>query len=280
MVRCQLTQKKLELSLCKSVKVWNHSTMSPHLKMMVLVVRVDPTLFWKLELNMKVIGTKRARKMAVEFRSGLMDLFMKVTGKTIRQTEEVASFTPMVMYTLVSGKTTKLTAMVATTIQTVLVMKDTGLRISSTVRVLKNGLMVHATKVITKTVRNTEEASSCGLTDPLMMVISLTITFTERDCTLGPMVEDMTDNGTITRCTDMVYLSGLMAESTKEITTMIKRKVMVSLNGLMVAAMMASGKTANNMVKASTPTKKVILDKANGLRASAKRLKLNSEVAC
>jgi len=178
----------------------------------------------------------------------------------------------------VIGRTTRLTA----TANTITLMepntKAIGLKISNTERELRSGPMVLAMKDHIKMERSTDLASSCGPTDQPMKVILLTITLMEKVYTPGLMVEDTKANGVITRCTAKVYLFGLTAVSTKETTMMIRKKVMVYLSGLMVAATTVNGRMASNTVKVFILTKKVMLDKANGLRASVSRVNLPNEI--
>lgn len=126
--------------------------------------------------------------------------------------------------------------------------------------------------------RSTDSASFCGLTDLPMKVISLIITSMAKVYTPGPMVEDMKAYGVITRCMVKEYSFGLTAVSMRETTMTIKKKVMVCSSGPMVAATMASGKMASSMVKVFILTKKVMSDKANGLKASVSRVTLPNEI--
>jgi len=82
----RLILKKHALSSCKFVKVWNLSTTNPHLQLTTLFVKRDKILPLRLVLNTKDSGTKRVRKMAEVFKSGLMDHCTKVTGKMIKLT--------------------------------------------------------------------------------------------------------------------------------------------------------------------------------------------------
>jgi hypothetical protein len=57
----------------------------------------------------------------------------------------------------------------------------------------------------------------------------------------GQIIVVMRENGKTIKCTEKEFSHGLMAESMKVITLMIRNKVMVSLHGLMVENMMDNG---------------------------------------
>ena len=121
---------------------------------------------------MKASGTNREERTVAESKSGLMDLFTRVTGKMTKQTEEVVLFTPMVMYTTASGKMTKLTDMESTTTLMVQGTRAGGLKISNMERARKFGQIMLATKDNIKTAKSTDMESSFGQMDQPIQEIS------------------------------------------------------------------------------------------------------------
>lgn len=73
-------------------------------------------------------------------------LCMKAIGRIIRQTAEGDLFIPTVMYMRENGLTTKLTVEVSTTIMMALVIRASGLKISSRDSEFKSGTTDHLIK--------------------------------------------------------------------------------------------------------------------------------------
>ena len=65
----------------------------------------------------------------------------------------------------------------------------------------------------------------------------------------GQMVESTVENGSITKCMELAYFLGVMAEFMLVSTLRTKNMVKEFLNGLMVENMWVFGKMENNMVK-------------------------------
>lgn len=125
---------------------------------------------------MKASGIVKAARMAEAYKFGLMDLFTKATGRTIRQMAEEDLFMLMEMFTTENGKTTRLMALVFTITLMELDTKVNGLKTNSTVRVRKSGQTTLATRAITRKVRNTDTANSFGLmAQPTLVLLLITI---------------------------------------------------------------------------------------------------------
>lgn len=120
-------------------------------------------------LNTKVNGIySPATDMVEDTKYGQTEVYMKVTGKTIRLTVVVDSYTQMVIFMTVNGKMIK--HMDSENILTLMVpnMKAIGSTISSTVKEKKSGQMVHSTKETTNLARKMDLENFCGLTGLLM----------------------------------------------------------------------------------------------------------------
>jgi hypothetical protein len=94
--------------------------------------------------------------MASALRFGLMVQNMKATGKTTKLTEEeyFGMFTET--NTKANGRETRHMALENTLIATELLMKETGVTICNTVKVLSSGTTTQSTKVSTKKAKSTE----------------------------------------------------------------------------------------------------------------------------
>ena len=109
-----------------------------------------------------------------------MDPCIKAGGKIIRLTEREDLYTPTVISTMAIGKMIRLMGTEFTVIWMVPDTKVTGKKISSTVKVLKPGLMEQATMETMSKERNTVLESSPGLTVALTPVSSMRITLKEK----------------------------------------------------------------------------------------------------
>jgi len=198
-------------------------------------------------LNTRESGTIKTIKMDAVYRFGSMVLFMKVTGKMIKLTEEDASFTQMEMFITVSGRMTRLMVTDATITLMVLSMRENGLKISNMVMERRSGQIMLAMKVNTKTAKSTAKDSFCGQMDRRIQVTFLRIIFTVKEFTRGRTVDGTADNGATIRCTDSESSLGRMAVNTKECTMKTKKKVEACLLGLTTASTTDSGRTANSM---------------------------------
>ena len=63
----------------------------------------------------------------------------------------------------------------------------------------------------------------------------------EKECILGPITENMKENGKLTKCTEKAHSLGLMAENILENIVKIKRKVTVNSFGQMEDATEVNG---------------------------------------
>ena len=100
-------------------------------------VRKEMSLFSKTELDTKVNG-KTTSDTASECRFGQMEPSMKGTGKTTKPMEKVSFGMSMATSTKVPGSVTKLMVTASTLTVTALPMRETGVTIFSTERVLSS----------------------------------------------------------------------------------------------------------------------------------------------
>ena len=106
-----------------------------------------------------------------------------------------------------NGRTIKLMAMEFTITLMAQNMKESGLKTSSTERVLRFGPTMLNTKASIRKARSTDMECSSGLTTQLTTVCSTTTIFTVLVFINGLMVVNTTENGKVTRC--MVQESSL-----------------------------------------------------------------------
>jgi len=97
-------------------------------------------------------------------RFGVMEAYMKDTGKMIKQMEEVGLFMQMEISMTAIGRMIRHMDMVNIRILMEPSMKDIGLTTNNMVKAWKNGLMVLNMKVLTNSVRKMDMESSFGLT--------------------------------------------------------------------------------------------------------------------
>ena len=191
---------------------------------------------------MKVSGIRKQRSaMGVGIRSGATDQFMRATGRVIRQMVGVDLFTPTVIFTMGIGAMTKRTGLGSIRTQMVLSMRVTGLTISNMAKVKKSGQMEHSTKVTIREARKMATVSSYG---PISQVIQANFMKTismDLESIAGPTVVFTTVNGHKIKCKGVVFLLGQMEGVMKVSITMIKKKVVADLSGLMDVVMMVTG---------------------------------------
>jgi hypothetical protein len=108
-------------------------------------------------------------------------------------------------------------------------MLETGKRISKTGMVRNHGPMRPSIRDSIRMVKSMERESSCGLMIVPMKENSSKITFTESANIRGKTEESMKGNGKIIRCKAKVYLPGSTAGDMKAVTSMIRKKDLVSL---------------------------------------------------
>ena len=124
------------------------------------------------------------------------------------------------------------------------------------------------TKVSTEMERSTEEAISSGLTDQRTPESSPKTIFTAMVFTNGKTAVNMTGNGKTTKWTVKGSLLGKTAENMRVNTSMIKRREMECLRGLMAVNTMDNGKTESSMAKDFTIQAAETLRRVNGLTES------------
>mgnify|MGYP006081381489 CR=1 FL=1 len=215
-----------------------------------------------------VSGTAAARKTVRVSKSGLMARSTKATGKTIKQTEEEDSFMPTATYITASGKMIRPTVMVSTTTLTAQSTKANGKRINNTVKVKKSGLIMPAMKVCIRTERSMDTVNLTGQMVQPTLEISSIITLREAVNTPGVTEDNTMVNGAITKCTALVSSHGTMAVVMRESTTTIRKKVMESSPGPMVANTTALGKTESSTAKVPTTPADRKLRKAPGKKVN------------
>jgi hypothetical protein len=127
----------------------------------------------------------------------------------------------------------------------------TGEKISNMVSVSRHGLMVPDMRAIMSTERNMVLGHLNGRMVQCILVNSITITFMEKEFTLGLMAVNMKENGVTIRCTAEVPSNGLMVENTSVNTLTTKSKAMESLSGQMVVHIKVTGSMVNSTEKES-----------------------------
>ena len=172
---------------------------------------------------------------------GLMAPCTRVIGSKERLTARVDSFTPTEMSTTDSGKMIKHTAREFTPIWTAQGMKVIGKKINNTGRVLRRGLMVPATAALTLMAKSMAMVVSLGLTILLTLGSLLKTILKVKAPTTGVTEGCTRATGKIIRWKVRGSLSGPMAESTSEITVMIKRRVRVPSTGPTAGSTRAPG---------------------------------------
>ena len=165
-----------------------------------------------LNLTLETVG---------ESKFGWMVQDMKVTGRITRQMAEEDLFTQMAMFMKENGRMIKLMGKECTPMLMDQDTRVTGVRTSNTDKELRNGQMVLLTKVNTTRVKSMEEALLHGLTNPHLPVSSKTTILMVMVFMSGLMAECTRETGRITRWKGMVHSHGPMADSTLENMLMI-----------------------------------------------------------
>jgi hypothetical protein len=106
-----------------------------------------------------------------------------------------------------------------------------GSRTSSTVMVLKDGMITHLMRDSTSSERSTGLGSSNGQMEPPMTESSETTILRAQESTSGQMGASSLAPGSTTKCMGKALSLGLMAEGTKATTFKIKKKDTESSNG-------------------------------------------------
>ena len=128
-------------------------------------------------------------------------------------------------------------------------MKESGLKISSTDSVFKDGKMEPTTKGSTGSDENMERVNLSGLMGLPSKGTLWAMELKEEESTDGMMGENMMDSGRRIKCMGMVHSDGLMVECIEATMLWMRRKAMESLNGLMDGSMKDTGTMECSMVK-------------------------------
>lgn len=136
-------------------------------------------------------------------------------------------------------------------------MKATGLMISSMGKEKNNGQTELNTKVIIEMVKRRVTASSYGPTPHHIKEISKIMTFKALESIDGQIKESSTASGLLTRCTDLVFLLGLMVGNMKANTTTIRNMGTEYSPGQTEEYTMDTGQTVNKKDTANIITPRV-----------------------
>ena len=140
-----------------------------------------------------------------------------------------------------SGRMIKLMEKASIFILMELSIRDNGKKTNSTVMERRPGQMVHATKDSIRRAEKMDMENLYGQMDPLMKELLWITIFTEKECTLGQTRGSIMDNGLTIKCTEREFSLGKMVEDMMESISMIRNKVMVYLLGLMEENMRVIG---------------------------------------
>ena len=193
----------------------------------------------------------------------------KESGLMVLQMEKEGSGTLMEILMKVFGRTTKLTVMVFTSMLMELAILDFGKMTFRMEEVKKLGLTVQNLKVITSMVKNMARALIIGLMAQVSVEAGLKIRLMVTVSTIGQMVEGSKVLGKTTICTAQVSTHGQMEENMKVIMLTTKSMVKESTIGQMDEYTTVSGLMANNMDRVFTSMQTVTFAKEFGLKESA-----------
>ena len=129
--------------------------------------------------------------------------------------------------------------------------RDTGKRTNSTVRVRRPGPTVLVTRETTLRVKRMGWADFNGRTVALTRVSFKTTTSTVEEYIYGQTTGGTRVNGKTTKCTGRVHSPGPTAENTKGTTTTTKSRAGVYSHGQTAENTMENGSTANSMDRES-----------------------------
>ena len=110
-------------------------------------------------------------------------------------------------------------------------MSVLGSKTSSTVKVLRDGPIMHLMRESILMARSTVWGCSSGQTGPRTMESSEITILKAGECISGRMAEYTQATGSTIRCTARAFLRGLMADAMKVTTHQIRRRAMESSNG-------------------------------------------------
>lgn len=209
--------------------------------------------------SIKVSGTLKVARMAMEFSTGLMVAFMRATGKITKQMVEDAWLLVMAGFTMVNGKTTWPMEKVSTTIFMVITTatKVNGLKTIRMGMDKKFGLMILPMKDSTKTETSMVWVALIGQMEILSKVNLLKTILQEKVLTNGKVVVSIVVHGKTIRWTARGCLVGMMAEDMKEPSSMTRKKATAFTSGLTTARnTKVFGRTVYNTEKEHLQAKK------------------------
>ena len=213
-------------------------------------VRREMSLYLKTEQDIKVNG-KTTSDTASECRFGQMELSMKDTGKTIKLMEKVSFGMSMATSTKVLGSVTKLMVMASTLTVTVRPMRETGVTIFSTERVLSSGTTIQNTRVSTRKVRSTARVLTLGKMAPTTPVNGTRTASMAKASILGTTVASIMETGKIITWMASASIPGKMAGSMKASTKKIRSTEMECIPGLMEESTTENGRMEDSTGKGS-----------------------------
>ena len=187
----------------------------------------------------------------MESKSGQMELNTRVNGRTIKQKEKALFGMLKEMCTMESLKMIRLTGMEFTRMLTGRGMKGIGRMTCKKDMDKKFGVMELSIQVTIKKGRSITTEYMNGLMDQSMKATGMRIRLRALGSTYGLMEEGTKDIGLIITCMARVPIPGKTAGNTMETITWTRNKVSVSISGLMVESMKASGKTVNKTGRVS-----------------------------
>lgn len=179
----------------------------------------------------------------------LMALSIMANEKITELAGKENSFMQMEIFMKVSGKTIRLTVMAYIYILTTLAMKVNEKMISSMALVRKIGLTVRIMKEITVKVKNMAKVCCISVMDQNIKVILNLMILMAMVSMNGRMRKNMKEIDLETKCMERGKLFGKMEEHTVENMRMIKNTATEILNELMAESIKGSGKMESNMAK-------------------------------
>jgi len=205
----------------------------------------------RMDLAMSANGKQnQTYERAKAFKSGLMEVCMKATGRRTKPTFSADFCIKMATSIRVNGKMIKRMALVTISTRMAVCTEVSGRMILKMVRVSNAGLMALSLKATTHRVSSKAMVFSHGLTGIATREILLQITFKARVLTDGVMDESTLACGKTIRCMVTESYAGLTANATK-VTTMRTRNTATALStGQTVTSTPAGGRMVSSTVKA------------------------------
>ena len=189
---------------------------------------------------------------------------MKESGPIIELMEKVSSGTLTVIFMKATGKTIKQMDMGSTNMQMGRSILENGKMICNTDEDKKLGPTAQSMKDNTMRVKSMEKEPISGLMVLHTQGVGLTIKFAGQVLTLGPMVGSTKANGATTICMVAASTLGLMVGVMKENTKMIRNMDLENTLGQMGVSTKVHGRMESNTVKVFTNTQMDILGRVSG----------------